>query len=398
MIGEKPVRQDPNAHVIQDFFHIPPPPNDWIHNLNFGRLLNSEVEIAPAIINGKVVLDQVCFSISTSKNAVNNMRKLIEENPTRKNWTLSIADANKWCECEFCIKETPTDSFLRFVNTIAEKFPDKTFYILAYFATQPPPQTVRPKKNINVIITTIDVPKDDPIQYGNRAEAIKFRNNLKDWIDCVGASRIMVWDYFSNFRHLLMPFPIWHTIGPNIRYYANLGINKFIMQTDGGPGHEFSEFKTRLISELMINPWRNVNRLIVDILIEIYGVHSAPSILKYMQTIEKEQIYGPGWLMNWGDPKEYQCEYLSKSKLQIYKEILSQACTLSQSTPYEMQNKLALLPILYTCIELGLPDIVDYDLFKKICQEYYSKTGETITLEEQHWTPWHEYLHNKGYE
>lgn len=348
IIGQGEDYKTSKTNRINDFYYHPAEPNDWIHTLQPDRLLPKTWDM-PICLNNQDTLAEVIRSVDQIK--------------TNKIISISQADNSHWCNCPQCEKEAPSETLIRFVNNIASRYPNKKFSTLAYFRTEEPPKT-KPLPNVQVIITTIELPKDEAYKTSRRSDVVSWRKRLAGWRALT--PNIVVWDYYSNFRHLLMPYPVLLSIGKNIRWFYRMGISNFIMQTNAGTGHEFSELKSHLISEMMWNPIRRPKTVIDSFLSTYYGP-AAPEIRKYIYLLEKKQS-GGYHLINWSDPKEFTNSFLSRENLADYKEILGHSLSCSQDPAIRLRVETILLQVLYTLIELNQASEPESATFRRICE------------------------------
>lgn len=331
-----------NDRQVDQFYHHPPDPGDWVHTLQEQRLFPKGY--------GKICLN--------SPIALQTVIESVEKIKTDKIISISQPDNDSWCDCEKCSSELPSETLVRFVNQVARRFPDRKFSTLAYFQTEEPP-SFKPLSNVEVIITTIEIPKSDPYQTSQRADVVEWRRRLKGWLRLT--KNVVVWDYYSNFRHLLMPYPVLFYIGKNIQYFHKLGIRDFIMQTDGGIGHEFSDVKIRFIEKMISYPSLCPSVVLYLILREYYG-NAYHHIWEYIKLTHNYQK-GGYHLINWADPSEFRNSYLSDKALRDYEEVLQQALMMVKGK-YYLRVEEVFLQLLYVKIELRLGGKEE---FERIC-------------------------------
>jgi hypothetical protein len=236
---------------------------------------------------------------------------------TDKIISISQPDNNDWCNCEKCSGELPSETLIRFVNQVARTFPDRKFSTLAYFQTERPPQ-IKPLANVEVIITTIEIPKSEPYQTSNRADVVEWKRRLEGWLRLT--RNVVVWDYYSNFRHPMMPYPVLLNIAPNLKWFHRIGIKDFIVQINEG---EFRELKEHLIGRILSYPFLPADFVINGFLRRFYG-KAWKYIRQYIDLLHREQKKGK-WLICFADPDEFRDSFLSDENLEKYQEILTHA-------------------------------------------------------------------------
>jgi len=131
---------------------------------------------------------------------------------------------------------------------------------------------------------------------------------------------VVIWDYYSNFRYPMMPYPALLNIAPNLKWLKKIGIKDFIVQINEG---EFQELKEHLIGRTLTCPILPANFVINQFLRRFYG-KAAPYIRQYIDLLHKEQKKGK-WLICFADPSEFRDSFLSEVNLEKYQTILTRA-------------------------------------------------------------------------
>ncbi len=246
---------------------------------------------------------QLCLSNpDIAPIAIENVRKILNENPDKK--IVSISQNDNWnhCQCEACQKinqeeGSPVGAIIRFANKIAEalepEFPDVLFEVLPYGYSRPASYKTRPRHNVNVRICASGTCMlhpfdscDDKRLAPPRPDGTKtlFIEDLKEWSRL--ADRLYVWDYTSNFPLYLMPFPNWRVLQPNLQIMRDHNVKGVFEEAnrarDGGT--DFNELRTYLLCKLMWNPDCDINALRQEFLDYYYGA-AAPYLDEYLNVI-----------------------------------------------------------------------------------------------------------------
>lgn len=381
IIGTYPNFKTDKTNLIWDFFYKLPAPDDWVHRLQMDRLMYQSFWLTHpscfALVDGKRIPNQLCLSnLLTLDTARVILRTNIAEHPDYKYWSVSQGDNPEWCQCPECRKRSASDTLIAFVNAIAKEHIDKIISTLAYYDTEEPP-SIKPLPNVQIMLTTIQLPKDKPIETSTRNDVVEWRRKLMGWMKLT--QNILIWDYTCNFRHLLVPFPIIYQMCENLQWYAKLGIKNFIIQNNSGYGHEFSELKSYLISELMDNPNQNYHKLIDTFLNDYYG-KAAKYIDQYIELMY-EQIQAVDHIINWFDCKEYRNNLYRDGVLERADELIYEGWkAVLGDQLYRQRVEVVHLQILYTRIELGIATDDQKSSFKCICGT------NTITVNENNLT------------
>jgi len=109
----------------------------------------------------------------------------------------------------------------------------------------------------------------------------------KDWKNArfcqqlTGWSRICddirIWNYNTNFRNYLLPFPNLRVIGPNIRFFADNNVRGVFMQAAGNTmGAELSDLRNYMMARLLWNPDLSGEELMNEFLDLHYKKAAAP--------------------------------------------------------------------------------------------------------------------------
>jgi len=153
------------------------------------------------------VLEIVCKSLQTN----------IDQNPGALYWSVSQNDNVNYCRCPACAEldqkysayapgsilygthvneyysPLGMGSLMTFINKVADRFPDKIISTLAYQHTRVPPKDLLPRKNVNIMLCSIESIRNVSLQQGDTA----FCRDLTGWTHLT--NNIIVWDYVVHF-------------------------------------------------------------------------------------------------------------------------------------------------------------------------------------------------------
>ena len=251
---------------------------------------------------------------------------VFKANPGLNMISVSQNDGNYTnCKCPSCaeidsIEGSPSGTMIRFLNRLAERFPDKQFSTLAYLYTMHPPKLTKPLPNVNIMLCDIDCYREVPLQ-GN-ASGLDFLKALEGWAAI--SNNIFVWDYGINFDGTTTPFPNFHIIQPNIKTFRNNNVQMHFSQIAGYRGGDMSELRSWLISKLMWNPEADVDSLKNTFLNGYYGA-AAPYISKYLTLMEGALIGSriPLWIYD--SPVTHKNGMLNPVMRQSYNTLFDKA-------------------------------------------------------------------------
>jgi hypothetical protein len=308
-----------------------------------------------ALRDGKRIPTQLCLTNpDVLKITIQNLRKKIAANPEALYWSVSQNDNRQYCMCKNCrtIDEregSPSGTIISFVNQVAEQFPDHIISTLAYEYSRKAPKTLRPVKNINIMLCSIEMRRDRPFAEATDTVSTAFVRDVKDWSQI--ASDIIVWDYVIQFPNLISPFPNLHVLQPNLRFFAENGVTAMFEQGNREVGGEFAELRTYLISKLLWDPNQNVDTLMNDFLNGYYGA-AGKSIRQYIDQMRDALAASDQILRIFGSPNEAANSYLTQPLIDNYKKLFDEAeSAVADSTDILERVKIARLPLNFAIIE-----------------------------------------------
>ena len=384
------------------------PPGYYVHT--FERLMpkNEYFEQNPeyyAWLGNKYSFDQLCPSNPGVIEIV--IKKLAEEMKVYSGfdvWSVSQNDNFTYCHCEECervIEEegSPAGPVIRLVNKVAEAFPDKVISTLAYQFSRQAPAKTKPAGNVMVMLCTIELNRSKPIQVDSLSQS--FVKDITDWGKI--CKNIYLWDYTINFNHSISPFPNLHVLQPNLQFFYENNVRKQFPQSNLLEGLEFVEYRAKLISGLLWDPYVNLDSVKNDFLQNFYG-EAAPFIQSYSARLEDELIKSGKILYIYEPPNNHSDGYLSAENVAEYNRLFDEAEKAVEHQP-EILNRvnIARLPLQYAMMEIGKNDMFGtqgwYDEvhgkfilredMKSTLEEFYGVciTNHFSTLNERSLTP-----------
>ncbi len=313
-----------------------------------------------AMINGKrSPHGQLCLTNpDVLKITIDQLRKDIEAHPNVQYWSVSQNDNYDNCQCENCKKlddadGSPMGSLLQFVNKVAATFPNKTITTLAYQYSRKPPLHTKPLPNVMITLCTIELNRSKPIE--TDSSSISFKNDIVGWGKI--CRNIMLWDYEIQFTNYLCPFPLFHTLQPNIQFFTKHGVQAHFQQNNGVHGAEFAELKTYLIAKLLWNPDVNADSVINDFM-KGYYQEAAPYVKAYFDLLHSEAKRSGQGLDIYGTPVWNAKTFLSDSLIQQYYSLFDKAEAAVKSKPEVLERvKVSRLPVQFADMEIAKTDM-----------------------------------------
>ncbi len=330
----------------------------WVHTFN--SLVPPEVYFKDhpeyfALRDGQRNPTQLCLTNpEVLKVVIQNLRRQIAQNPGAKYWSVSQNDNRKYCMCDNCRaldeKEgSHSGTMLNFVNQVADQFPDYTISTLAYEYTRKAPATIKPGKNVNIMLCSIEVTRDRPIESAEDSTGISFVKDVRDWGKI--ANDIIVWDYVIQFNNLVSPFPNLQVLQPNLQFFVKNGVTAMFEQGNREVGGEFAELRTYLISKLLWDPYANSDTIMNDFLRGYYGA-AGKHIRKYIDEMREALISSKEPLKIFGSPVEASESYLTPELIQRYKQIFDTAESAVAEDPVLLERvRIARQPLNFAIME-----------------------------------------------
>lgn len=345
--------------VIKTVESVDPEWGLWVHTMH--RFVPpAQFEEHPEFFaerNGTRVPDQLCLSNPTVlRITVDSLRTIMARKPTARYWSVSQMDNFNHCECLKChrtdsMEGSPSGTIIRFANAVADSFPDKVISTLAYQYSRTAPKVTKPRPNVNIMLCSIEEDRSRPIV--SRDQPGSFTADLREWSSLT--KNIIVWDYVINFSHLVMPFPNWKVLQPNLQLFRDNGVPMVFEQGLSSPGGEMPEFRTYLLAKLLWNPDMNVDSLRTHFMNAFYG-DAGVYIDKYTRLLEEELDKSGKALTLYEHPQSHKDGYLSPENLAKYKMLFNSAEAAAweeADSIYQWRVEDARLGIIYAELEIA---------------------------------------------
>jgi hypothetical protein len=316
---------------------------------------------------------QLCLSNPDVLEIVcTNLKKAIDSKPEALYWSVSQNDNVNYCRCDKCAELNkkyaafaPEEkmysthggekyqalgmgSILWFVNQVADRFPDKIISTLAYQYSRVPPKEIVPRKNVNIMLCSIESSRNDPMETGDTS----FSSDLRGWGKIT--NNILIWDYTIRFSNLLAPFPNLRILQPNIRFLRSNNVSALFEQGNIQKGGEFAQLRAYLIARMQWNPEVDVKKEMDEFLHAYYG-SAAPEIKEYIDLLHDSNQSGKGVKMSiFGSPKDDKESFLSDALIKRYNQIFNRAeKKVMNNETLLVRVKSARLPVYYAMLEIA---------------------------------------------
>lgn len=335
--------------------------NMWVHT--FDRLMPSEVygKEHPeyySYINGEHRPgnhSQWCLTNPDVYDfVVKKLDSVFKANPDKKLISVSQNDGNNtFCTCENCRKVyeeegSPAGAYIRFMNKLAERFPDKEISTLAYLFTMHPPKKVKPLPNVNIMLCDIDCMREVPLT--DNASGRDFVKALEGWSAI--SNNIFVWDYGINFDNMVSCFPNFHVLQKNIQLFKKNHVTMHFSQVNGSKGTDFSEMRAYMLGKLMWDPYQNADSLMRSFMDGYYGA-AAPYLYQYQKIMQGGLLASGTNLWIYDSPVTHKNGMLNDQLCKTYDELFDQAEAAVASDPVRLDRvQLSRLSLIYSELEI----------------------------------------------
>ena len=303
-----------------------------------------------SLIHGKRQRErsQLCLSNpEVLEILIKNVREFVKKYPNLKVYNIGQNDNHNPCQCKKCqeiVEKEGAESgiMLWFVNQAAERlekeFPNKIFGTYAYQFSRKPPKTMRPAKNVAIILCSIECDFSHPFTHDHNKG---FVEDLKNWGKIT--DRIFIWDYVVNFSHYLLPFPNFDVLQTNIMILKNNNVQGICEQANcQNTGSEFFALRAYILAKLMWNPNINVKEEVSDFINGYYG-RSAAYIEEYFAKVQN-LVTEKSYISIWTQPSNeiYTDKFINEST-----ELFNKARNAAESDAVYHRVEVTELGILY---------------------------------------------------
>ena len=281
------------------------------------------------------------------------MLQVIEQNPNYWVYSLSQNDNFNYCECEKCTEIAnkyggQSGLLLWFVNQVAdvvkEHYPDKHISTFAYQYTRGVPKDIKPRENVVIRLCSIECCFGHPLSECDHNKP--FMADITKWKDVAG--KLFIWDYVTNFRHYLVPFPNFNVLAPNIRTFIDHNVVGIFeegqYQSSGG---SFADLRTWVLNKLLWNPNQDTRALVEDFITGYYGA-AAPHVLEFFDLchaqLKDDMVLNIFYQI---DSPILSDEFISRGT-----ELVNKACQAVENQSDEIKHRAALVQLQMKYIHL----------------------------------------------
>lgn len=280
---------------------------------------------------------------------------LFKANPAQNTISISQNDgSDTYCRCPLCqaaIDEEggPSGPILRFINKVADRFPDKTISTLAYLFSMQPPKVTKPRPNVSIMLCDIDCRRQTALTENPSGQY--FMKALEGWSAI--CDNLFVWDYGINFDNYLSPFPNFSTMGYNMRIFQEHNVKMHFSQIASMRGGDMAELRSYLAANLMWDAKADCDSLVRHFLEGYYGDAAGP-LYRYIRTMEGAAVGTDVDLFIYDSPVSYKENILRPALMKRYNEYFDEAeRRVANDKVYLARVQRSRLPLQYSALEIA---------------------------------------------
>jgi len=223
--------------------------------------------------------------------AIDGILRWIREEPEATIFSVSQNDWQNPCCCANCAEldereGSHSGTMLWFTNQVAEAIENEAPHVaidtLAYQYTRKAPKTIRPRANVIVRLCSIECCFAHSLEAC--PENASFVTDVKEWSEI--ADRLYVWDYVTNFKNYVMPWPNFGVLGPNVRFLARHNVVGIFEEGNYSGGGELAELRSYVLAKLLWNPDVDVEHVTNEFIDNVYRA-AAPHVRSYLELIHE---------------------------------------------------------------------------------------------------------------
>jgi len=285
--------------------------------------------------------NQLCLTNpETLSLVIQQVRDILSDNPNAQIISLTQNDNAAYCTCDNCkavdeYEGSHSGTMIRFVNAVADNikddYPDVAIDTFAFEYTRKPPAHVVPRANVIVRLCSIECCFADTLNDPTCSVNVSFNKDLTDWKKI--CNRLYIWDYTTNYKNLLGPFPNFGVIQQNMQCFAEnyvKGIfeegNHFAIQSNG----EFAELRAYMLCKLLWDPYIDYDATMNGFLRAYYGT-GWQYVREYIDTTTEHTGVGDTHMSLQSDMTEKGVLKLTINEVEYCNQLWAKAAELAET-------------------------------------------------------------------
>lgn len=320
-------------------------------------------------LTNEALFEEVCHRLDT----------IFAANPGLKMISISQNDGNNTnCHCDKCTAVDTEEgalsgNYIRFLNKLAKRYPDKEFSTLAYLFTMMPPKHVKPLPNVNIMLCDIDCRREVPLTDNESGQ--QFMKALEGWSRI--SKNLFIWDYGINFDNVVAPFPNLHILQKNIQIFKKHHANMLFEQVNGSKGTDFAELRAYMIANLMWDPDQDVDSLMKRFMAGYYGA-AGKYLYDYQKMLQGALLASGTPLWIYDSPITHKNGMLNANLRKAYNECFDKAeQAVRNDRPKLDRVRVSRLPLQYATLEIARTEaITDVEAVRKLLETFRQRCAE----------------------
>lgn len=313
-----------------------------------------------ALKRGRRVSSQPCFS---SEGMVKVMAESIlreaADHPEYSHFTVGQNDNHDFCECDQCAALTAEhghsgmqlDFASRIADIVRKKYPDMMINVPAYTWSRQPPRGIEPDKNMSVTLCSIECNFGQPLAEGYPEVNADFKQDITGWSEI--AEELLIWDYTTNFKHYLLPYPNYYVLVPNVKFFVDHKVQGIMHQGSHTTCQgQLAPLCMWVLARAMWDPNQDGRELVREFVQGYFGP-AAPSIQIYLDTLDaaKEKDRRP-LFCRWSKATYLNDAMFTSELVKQSEQAFARALKSVQDDPVLLRRvKIAHLPMQYLVIK-----------------------------------------------
>jgi hypothetical protein len=242
-------------------------------------------------------------------------------------FSISQNDWGGFCRCPTCAalaerEGSQAGPLLDFLNAIAdgieEDYPEVFISTLAYFKTQEPPKSIRPRGSIIIRLCDTGSNFIRPITH---ADNTAFRETVEAWAKV--AKNLRIWDYAVTYApYYGLPLPTVDTYAPDYRFYAEHNVTGVFTEHEYPILADLRDLKVWMMIKLLEDPSRDYDALLRTFTDSFYG-RAGKTVRQYLRSLEAASEKKPSHLSMGASPRQYR--YLDLAFIRAARGLFDQA-------------------------------------------------------------------------
>ena len=201
------------------------------------------------------------------------------------------ADPGAFCHHCFIMHYSSAGALLHMANElgamIEEEFPDALIMAQAYLSSQRAPVNARIRDNVAIELCNHTQLLNWPVDWttSDDPNAREYREQVDKWSGLT--PNLHIWEYTSNYPHIMMVTPNMTHIAAATRWYADHGVKGVMYQGNHGTTRcaERALMRVWVMAKLLWDPSRDVGSLQQDFIRGFYGA-AAPAMSDYYALLD----------------------------------------------------------------------------------------------------------------